>query len=449
MKNSHNHLLVPTLLAATLTLLLASCRDHRHDADDEHEPMPIAMAANLDTENFFNTRAYYPDNTTDELKKTGFAVYGYKENYNPANPSTPLATQMFTGTPVDWSTTSSSWTYSPLRYWDRASSAYHFAATAPQSPLPTVTLNSDGDFEMKYSGVPYWQQVYDGSKTAEDNAALATAAKDYMVARHSETTANYLGPTYNRVVPFVFYHLLSRFTLRAYCEANTDQAFTTYRVSNISITTVGNTVTTGGSTVEATPGVPKQATTTSITYTSTAPASGGELLDYVEHETFTAVGGGGTNVEKLKLFDVPVATPDKITQTEMESLLKPCISKNDPTTVCTWLVAPFVLDAAHFNLQQNPKPCFQLEVTYYTCREVTDAGGTKDYTCERQTKTVKLDAATLQLQAGKNFDRFVSGGDYVLTLCIDKGRIAVILDVAITPWVPGNTGADPRDLYNW
>ena len=134
-----------------------------------------------------------------------------------------------------------------------------------------------------------------------------------------------------------------------------------------------------------------------------------------------------------------------------ESPLEPCIptsDKDNPDNICNWLVAPFDLTSGFgYKTSDNSSffgPNFTLEVTYST-----RALNGSDYVYTSHTSTVDLTYKDTDNNIKPLLTGFVSHGDYTLTLNIEKGGVVVLLDVAITPWISAETGADPRDVYNW
>ncbi len=407
-------------------MALTSC--HHNEDEVDTTPVAIGMSPNLD--GFFYTRALYDDNetvgNTTNLRTEGFAVYGWK-NVNNAY------TQVFNGTLVKGVTSSTTaWEYSPLKYWDRAAKSYDFVAYAPQGTNVTATApTSTTAAKLSFTNIPQWQPI-----TTEDNKA---AAKDYIVARNSNTVSYYLNEQTNKgVVHFDFYHMLARLTIKAYCEANVDDSNVKYIISGISISSKGKVSDTATELK-----VPTAAR--SCTFEAAEAPSGGILADNI---TFDAP--ANTSRAEYTILNAVQTVGEKTMPSDDACIPSP--NKATPTLVGGCLVAPFNIAASSFGYDStDADKCLTLNVTYWTKTKTgqKDTAGNdlfewKEYKNNKVNLIFKdKDDNLVPLQS------FVSHGDYVITLNLDKGHIAVLLDVAITPWSEETTSASPRTVYNW
>ncbi len=138
---------------------------------------------------------------------TGFGVYGYKTIPN----KTPY--RQFNNIPVypDQNTESTTWSYTPRRYWDSNPNAtYQFAAYWPY--LPNEDPNNGTPFVsetgkvLTINNIPYWQPTSTGTDL------LVAARSGKYKSTEDDATLVFAGGTVN----FQFEHILSRVQVRAY-----------------------------------------------------------------------------------------------------------------------------------------------------------------------------------------------------------------------------------------
>lgn len=121
------------LMIAATALLLAACSDIESFRKDVNSEETSNNAINFSTFTSKQTRAENSDALYTWAfinNHTSFQVWGFKDNA--AAPDKPV----FNGTTVTVSgdVSNTSYTYSPKRFWDKASNKYHFYAAAPAGP---------------------------------------------------------------------------------------------------------------------------------------------------------------------------------------------------------------------------------------------------------------------------------------------------------------------------
>ena len=435
---------IQIMAMATLGWLMVSCSQSSNEIEPTpDEPMAIGMATNLKSLSY--TRAVYDNNeevgNTTNLKSTGFAVHGWK---NVAG----TYTQVFNNTLVKGGTGSTTgWEYSPLRYWDKAAKEYDFVAYAPQvdnnadgtddnvsATAPNPSASPSTNAKLTFTNIPQWQDI-----TTDANKA---AAKDYIVAQNKNTTANYLANS--GIVHFDFYHLLARLNIKAYCRVNIVESNAKYILTGIKISSRERKK--DDLTEDKSVGVPTSSR--SCNYTADDVETGHTIVDNMDFENPTAW-ERNTNTDDVALFR-------KLSIDE-----SPCIPSADPenpSLICNWLVAPFDVTDNEFGYEKSDNtdyfgPSLTLEVTYVIRTKTgTNATTGKDEYQFSDSYTSKVDLTYIDTEYDKEkplLTGFKSHGDYTLTLNIEKGGVAVLLDVGILPWIPAETDADPRDVYNW
>lgn len=427
---------------ALSAMALTSC--HHNEDEVDTTPVAIGMSPNLD--GFFYTRALYDDSetvgNTTNLRKDGFAVYGWK-NVNNAY------TQVFNGTLVKGvASPSKAWEYSPLKYWDRAATSYDFVAYAPKvdsnadgvddnvsATAPNPSASPATNAKLTFTNIPQWQEI------TTDAQKKATATKDFIVAQDKNTTATYLANS--GIVHFYFYHLLARLNIKAYCEVNDEHSMAKYILTEIKISSKGQN--SSGDEVEYK--VPASTVSDrSCDFELKAVATGGTPADNLTFDTPTWGSGTGKKAtDEVTLFTHKHEVVDGVQP------IIPTSDSTSPTPICSWLVAPFDITDEGFGYNTTASgdyfgPNLTLTVTYVIRTE--NSSGSYTFSSP-YTSTADLTYKDEDDNVKPLFTGFVSHGDYTLTLNIQKGGVTVLLDVGILPWVPADTDADPRDVYNW
>lgn len=131
-----------SILFSAVTVF-ASC--HREDIpcnETENTEYPIVfstMTADLDV------KAESKEQTIAQIKTDGFHVWGSRTNGGQTDNNVFLST----GTDVTFNATSSSWIYSPVRYWSARD--YTFYAVSPRTIVTTGGFETDGSLKLNFA----------------------------------------------------------------------------------------------------------------------------------------------------------------------------------------------------------------------------------------------------------------------------------------------------------
>lgn len=206
MKKIHN--ILPMLAALLLTVLQSACWNNGYDPD-------YAFVINMNAGSVSSLTKASSINDMDDFKAQGnFGVFGTRTL--PGSGATALA--VYANQRVTWD--NSSWTYSPLKYWDR-DATYHFGAYAPQ-----VSSTSGDGVYVSYSmdnktftlnNIPNWARVNKENENSYDGV-------DYMVAASNGEARTYLSATKPGVVEFSFSHILAMFEVTVSYPSKNTQA---------------------------------------------------------------------------------------------------------------------------------------------------------------------------------------------------------------------------------
>lgn len=197
-------------MLAAAALMFAACAE-----TDFVNPVPVNEGEVIGFETFANlpTKATENNNKTyteNDLQNhhTTFKVWASKQ----------LADDSYVdvyATPGTVTYASSTWTASPLKYWDKAASKYYFYAAAPADlgwEYSEVTDGSDGyltlaDFEL------YGENLANGTNTATGTSWIGKADKDLLIAAPCPVDkGSYNKPTPDKV-NLDFIHILSRLNI--------------------------------------------------------------------------------------------------------------------------------------------------------------------------------------------------------------------------------------------
>lgn len=399
--------------------------------EEPEEELPISMSASTSAA----TRADIDEDATKALRK--FWVYGWK---TVRETDKPIMEQQ----EVSRTSATDPWTYSPLRYWDRAASKYLFVGYVSSDPTANVSVN-ETNHKLTFSNIPQWQLTsysvttfdtnYNNSSTVTETKTLDNAAtKDYMISRSTDTPTNYLSSSTPGVVHLDFYHLLSKLNIKAFCAANDGvQAETKYLIESVTLSSFPDASVTP--LVEtAQQGIPNTDNVLSqywFEYKKDIP-SDGTILDNTGYSTFSKKTSDPTNQGDVALY--PVQDIEKNVATQY--LLLPS-TKADALLVSSWMVAPFDL-ADIYGTSPSTPPCLALQVVYSA--HSLDGTLINQYTSQ----WIKITDSE-----GNLLTKFEPNTEYTLVLDVQKGTLEVLLDVAILPWIESNTLASPHTVYNW
>lgn len=415
--------------------LLGGCNSENDvPGEVEEEELPISLSASTSVATRAGTDPQIDQDATDRL--LNFWVMAWK-TVNSTD------TQVMDGQLVERESKTADWTYSPLRYWDKAASKYLFVgyeSSDPTANVSVVTNTTTNKPELKFTNIPQWQ-LYSYSVTTSntvnntsvtDSTILDDAAtKDYMISRSTGTPASYLLGANPGVVHLSFYHLLSRLNIKAFCEANDGvQATTKYLIEKVTL-----------SSFPANPpvaadkkGVPNTSNTLDYTFDYTAEVpTDGTILSNTDYTDFTP-STSPTNQGDLDLYPV-----ESVEDHETTRYLLLSSTKAKPTLISSWIVAPF--DLSHIYTSGSGY-CLALQVVYDA--RVYDET-TKKYSYTQYTsKWVPITD-----KDGNLLTKLEPNTEYTLVLDVQKGTLAVLLDVAILPWTDSETHASPHDVHNW
>lgn len=145
------------------------------------------------------TKAPFTD--VESLKASSFGVFGSKTKQdNTVDKVFGKSTaEQNGGAQVSWNTTSSKWTYSPIRYWDKGASSYHFYAYAPYNSVTTG--------ENRLLGSVTWSETTANSFKIEGFKQNTTVANMVDILTDLENQAN--NTSKQNTVNFSFKHILS------------------------------------------------------------------------------------------------------------------------------------------------------------------------------------------------------------------------------------------------
>lgn len=396
--------------ATAVTLLMALCLTasccHHGKAIDPDDDIPISMSVSST-----GTKAIVNDldgmigqcfnDQNQYIEGKGFGVYGYKKE------SSGTSIKIFDNVPIrPDSKTTTTWTYSPKRYWDSDPNvSYQFiaywprltdvvSATAPYvSVLPPVSGDhTEGTKVLTIHNVPNWQQIRDTDGDGDVDEADGTQGVleeiDFMTA----TESGYYGAEFpDGKVYFKFHHLLSQLIVQAYYINGSNNA------------------TEGGVFI-------KEITLQRSGSTNDVPA-------FNEHTDFT------------QPYTATLATVGTITYAESSTILnlaeanaRPVAWKNEwvsspdfaPSVIGRWLMVPHVWNG--IKIKVNHK----------------DGGG--DY----------HDSTPIEVTLGKaeNYYATLPDKTYIITLIINVSNGGItVADIAVRSWLEAQKAI--QEVYNW
>ena len=201
---------------AVSALLLNSCCKHKIEIVQQGEVIDFGVSEKKTKAVVENMDSLVSYCFADPDNPTGFGVYGYKTVLARNNDtlSSDRTFDNYEVIPTEKSA-STSWTYSPLRYWDSWTEDrkvdYHFVAYWPHmsNTQGNGMYVSEQDKILTIHNIPNWQ---DGTLAA--SADLMTAKKDgYYKEGYFRLHA---GAVPFQKVNFEFKHLLAKLTIRAF-----------------------------------------------------------------------------------------------------------------------------------------------------------------------------------------------------------------------------------------
>ena len=210
------------ILIAAATILVACTKNDKFTEDSEPQLIGFSKVYIEKGTKAFQTGAY--DMNNFETAGNTFGVFGYKDATSNNMKVFGERTGEEEGVKVTFGT---DWTYSPLRYWDKAASAYHFYAYAPHSDnfegTASLASNSQNAFSIS------------GFKQATTQSAMIDLMTDLTSkATVNSTTTKPLG---QNDVDFTFKHILSNINIRMAVGADlkADKANNPVTVTSVSV----------------------------------------------------------------------------------------------------------------------------------------------------------------------------------------------------------------------
>jgi len=188
------------------------------------EVVDVAQTQGIGFNTFVNNSTRATDLTNDQLKTTGFSVYGVTLADNKAVPST-----VFNNQEVKWDEGAGAFTYAPLRYW-AAGNNYRFSAIAPYGIIvDEKRANNCLEVNQSIENITDFDAVKGGLTLTFDNQK---AAADVDLCYAFNTVKNALAN--QPAVKLDFKHMLSRvmFTFKNTFPSN----LSTIKITDLKIT---------------------------------------------------------------------------------------------------------------------------------------------------------------------------------------------------------------------
>lgn len=265
------------MAAATAAVIMASCSHDKIEAGAR-----ISLSANLQSQ----TRGVIASADAIKFDGAAFGVYGYK-SFN------SLDQLIFNNVKVSYSESSTDWSYTPKKYWDR-NAYYHYLAYWPYG---LNVSNNNTDHILTISDIPNWQQA--------DSDAI-----DVMLAYSQMRAVDYLNENGGEV-RFTFNHMLAQIVIKAWYFGNKNKK---PYITGLSVGSAAKPVAEEGGTT-----VIRQKYSDIFDPVYSGPTSSGDAT--------LLTSASGDAVEQY--FD----TEDEGAASTLR------------TTMCTWMVIPFGSDA--------------------------------------------------------------------------------------------------------
>lgn len=210
------------LLFLAAVAALAACS--KTDNFKETAEAPIDFS-----EVFIEKATKAPFTDVASLKASSFGVFGSKTKQDNTVEKVfgKSAAETNGGAQVSWNTTSSKWTYSPIRYWDKGATSYHFYAYAPYNSVTT------GDNRLL--GSVTWSESTANSFKIEGFKQNTTVANMVDILTDLENQIN--NTSKQNTVNFSFKHILSNinFYMAVSPELKSDETNNPVSVNSISL----------------------------------------------------------------------------------------------------------------------------------------------------------------------------------------------------------------------
>ena len=405
-------LMIFAIIISVLPILTSCNKEHNATSIEEADQLKIKLGCSVGTKAVVNSK----EDLISQMRASdkGFGIVGFKMVTDPNNPDNIETTKLFDNfevKPVD--DAASSWTYSPVRYWDtRSNILYQFigywprlGSTTNSDPLvsdPYVTINDD-DKVLTIHNIPNWQRVdLTGSDPNIDETDFLTTIREGSYADFNSD-----------VVDLTFSHLLSKFTIKAYyigpeVEVTQENPYGV-RIKKITLQSPGKNdknvldgVKNADNSTPASTDFKRSTTDLLATQVTTDQDVNANTVDMVN--SYVLFNEESANIQY---------------KDEINDENNPYFT---PTTVAQWLMIPHVWKDVQFVVEY--------------------AKGSSDAS---DTKTQESSPVTI----GKEYDDYATlpGHSYTVTLYFDVSNSGLKVEsVAVEEWTEHNV---TREFYNW
>lgn len=231
-----------SLFIIAATALVVGCASNDVKNDIVQEEIAIGFSPSfMDKSTKANAGEMSLSPNTFNVNGNTLEVWGWKTNASSA------VTKVFDNTTVTYNsgntTTSTKWGYSPLRYWDRAST-YKFYAAAPAGAF-TLDESDNAPADRKFSKTGITDvQILSDMNGADMITAPNENAKDYLIAAvvDCNDAAHQGNNTTDHDVEFTFSHILSKLNVNVKTSStfdHTGDAYPQIRLTSLSISIKG------------------------------------------------------------------------------------------------------------------------------------------------------------------------------------------------------------------
>lgn len=394
---------VAVIVISVLPIISSCCRHSDEPSSTVNDnTVKVSLNCSVSTKAVVNSR----NDLIAQMRSSnkGFGIVGFKmltDIYNPELVETTKLFDNFEVRPDD--DQGSSWSYSPIRYWDTRSNAwYQFvgywprlgteASTDPAVSSPYVSID-DINKVLTIHNIPNWQRV---------NLNGGGNETDYLTAIRE---GNYNDFRSNNTVDLTFAHLLSKFTVKAYYIGPEDESEYGVRITKVTLkspeseTNVLNGVKNTDNSTPASTDFRRSVTDPLATQVTTTQDANANTVDMVSSYVLF-------NEESGK-----IQYKDELADN----------SEFEPTTVAQWLVVPHVWRNVQFEV---------------------------DFRQNNSTDPVKTQESA-PVTIGKEHDDYaiLPGHSYSVTLYFDVSNSGLKVEtVAVQEWTEHNVN---REVYNW
>lgn len=401
------------IIISVLPILTSCNKEHNVTSIEEADQLKIKLGCSVGTKAVVNSK----EGLISQMRAAnkGFGIVGFKMVTAPNDPDNVETTRLFDNfevKPVD--DEASSWTYSPVRYWDTRSNVfYEFVGYWPRlgstpnqdesKSDPYVTVNDNGKI-LTIHNIPNWQRVdLTGDNPDIDEVDFLTTTREGTYAQDFSSN----------IVDLTFSHLLSKFTIKAYyigpeVEVTQESPYGV-RIKKITLKS---------------PGVnDKNVLDGVINADNSKPASTDfkrSTTDLLATQVTTDQDADANTIDMVNSYEL--FNEESVNLQYKDELNDENNANFTPTTVAQWLMIPHVWKDVQFVVEY--------------------AKGSSDAS---NTKTQESSPVTL----GKEHDGFATlpGHSYTVTLYFDVSNSGLKVEsVAVEEWTEHNV---TKEFYNW